>query len=52
MATVTLSVIIYKNLMSERYVEIDTIEELIASNLTIFASDFFQNDEAFWSNLK
>lgn len=52
LATIALSVIIYKNLISKEYVEIDTIEELIASNLTIFAPNFLQNDESFWSNLK
>lgn len=52
LATIALSVFIYKNLMSKEYVEIDSIEDLIASNLTIFAPDSFQHDESFWSNLK
>lgn len=52
LATIALSVIIYKNLISKEYVEINTIEDLIASNLTIFAPDFLRNDESFWSNLK
>lgn len=52
LATITLSVIIYKNLISKEYVEINTIEDLIASNLTIFAPNFLQNDDSFWSNLK
>lgn len=52
LATIAMSVIIYKNLISKEYVEIDTIEDLIASNLTIFAPDFLETDESFRSNLK
>lgn len=51
-ATVALSVIIFKNLMSQEYDEIDTVDQLIASNLTIVAPNFYQNDDGFWSHLK
>ncbi|XP_037025484.1 uncharacterized protein LOC119066900 [Bradysia coprophila] len=51
LATIALSVITYKNLMSKKYVEIDTIDELIASNLTILAPDYLKNEEL-WSNIK
>lgn len=52
LATIVLSVIIYKDLITTHYVEIDTIDDLVSSNLTIYAPDFFQEDDAFWSNLK
>ncbi len=38
-ATITLSAIIYNNLVNDQYDEIDTIDELIASNLTAIAPD-------------
>lgn len=41
--TVALSSIIYKNLVNDQYDEIDTIDELIASNLTVLAPNFLQN---------
>ncbi|KAJ6630889.1 hypothetical protein Bhyg_16545 [Pseudolycoriella hygida] len=52
LATIALSVIIYTNLVNQQPVEIDTIDDLIASNLTIYAPDFLQNDTSFVSNLK
>lgn len=51
-AVVTLSVIIFKNLMNKEYVEIDKVDELIASNLTIQAQDYFAYDTTFLANLK
>lgn len=41
--TVALSAIIYNNLVNDQYDEIDTIDELIASNLTVLAPNFLQN---------
>ncbi|KAJ6646287.1 hypothetical protein Bhyg_01498, partial [Pseudolycoriella hygida] len=52
LATIALSVIIYTNLVNQQPVEIDTIDDLIASNLTVFAPDFLQNDTSLMSNLK
>lgn len=52
LATVTLSVIIFQNLLSKVYVEMDTLDELIASNLTIDVPIAFETDETFWANYK
>ncbi len=41
-ATIALSAIIYNNLVNDQYDEIDTIEELITSNLTAIAPDFLK----------
>lgn len=38
-ATITLSAIIYNNLVNDKFSEIDTIDELVASNLTAVAPD-------------
>lgn len=41
-ATTALSAIIYNNLVNDKYNEIDTIDQLIASNLTVLAPTFLQ----------
>lgn len=41
-STIALSAIIYNNLVNDRYSEIDTIKDLIASNLTVIAPTFLQ----------
>lgn len=43
-ATTVLSAIIYNNLVNDKYHEIDTIDQLIASNLTVLAPTFLRND--------
>lgn len=41
-ATIALAAIIYNNLINYKYIEIDTIDELIASNLTVIAPTFLR----------
>lgn len=43
-ATIALSAIIYNNMVNNQYKEIDTIQKLIASNLTVLAPYFLQSN--------
>lgn len=42
-ATIALSAIIYHNLVHDEYKEIDTVDELIASNLSVMAPTFLES---------
>lgn len=51
LATTALSAIIFKSLMNAENNEINTIDDLIASNLTIYAPDYLRNQDI-WVHMR